>query len=137
MKMQNHGIPLLTSTSNNYFEYKAKLKMLILAKGLWHICDPTAPMVCRPTVKIEKGAGAGPGYVAPTAEQQRLLEYNAEALHNHEVVLIMGTSLDFAMHFLLTPTPTPPLNELGRAVYLQIDYHFSQSTEWTKQDIMA
>jgi hypothetical protein len=41
----------------------ALLKMVLLAKGLWHVCDPSAPVVTRPVVKIEKGAAADPNYV--------------------------------------------------------------------------
>jgi hypothetical protein len=49
----------------------------------------------------------------------------------------MGNSLKFALHYLLKPFPTPPLNELGRAFYLGIDNHFRQSTEWAKQEILG
>jgi hypothetical protein len=62
MALPNHGILMLTSSSNNFFEFMAKLKKVLLAKGLWHICDPSASVVSRPTLKIEKGASSAPGY---------------------------------------------------------------------------
>jgi hypothetical protein len=44
----------------------ALLKMVLLAKGLWHVCDLCAQMVTRPVVKIEKGAATAPNYVPPS-----------------------------------------------------------------------
>jgi hypothetical protein len=137
MTSANHGIPMLTSTSNNFFEFMAKLKMVLLAKGLWHVCDPSATVVSRPVVKIEKGASSAPGYQPPTEYEQSELEFNAAALQNHEVSLLIVNCLDFSLHQLLQPHPEPPLNQLGRTVYLQIDHHFRQSNEWVKQEILA
>jgi hypothetical protein len=128
---------MLTSTSNNFFEFMAKPKKVLLAKYLWNICDPTACVVSCHIVKIEKGASSVSGYIPPTEYEQSILEFNAVALRNHEVVLLISNSLAFALHHLLEPHPEPPLNELGRAVYLQIDNHFRQSNEWTKQEILA
>jgi hypothetical protein len=58
MATVNHVIPMLTSTSNNFFEYMAKLKKVLLAKGIWHIWHPCASVVSLPHVKIEKGASS-------------------------------------------------------------------------------
>jgi hypothetical protein len=66
MTSTNHGIPKLMPTSNNFFEFMALLKMVLLAKGLWHVCDLCAQMVTRPVVKIEKGAATAPNYVPPS-----------------------------------------------------------------------
>jgi hypothetical protein len=137
MSSTNHGIPKLTPTSNNFFEFMALLKMVLLAKGLWHVCDPSASVVTRPAVKIEKGAAADPNYVPPSAMEQEDLEFNASALQNHEVVLLIANSLDFSLHYLLKPHPEPPLNVLGRTIYLAIDSHFRQSNEWVKQEILG
>ena len=115
----------------------ALLKMVLLAKGLWHVCDPNAPVVTRHVVKVEKGATLDPNYVHPSEEEQEDLEFNAAALQNHEVVLLIANSLDFSLHYLLKPHPEPPLNLLGRAVYLAIDSHFRQSNEWVKQEILG
>jgi hypothetical protein len=49
-------------------------------------------VVSRPTMKIEKGVASAPSYVPPSAVQQETLEFNAQALQNHEVVLIMGNN---------------------------------------------
>jgi hypothetical protein len=88
-------------------------------------------------VKIEKGASKVPGYIQPTEDEHSILEFDAESLQNHEVVLLISNSLDYALHHLLEPYPEPPLNELRHTVYLQIDNHFRQSNEWTKQKILA
>jgi hypothetical protein len=128
---------MLTSTSNNLFEFMAKLKKVLLEMGLWHICDPSASVVSRPHVKIEKGASKSPGYQPPTEDGQSILEFNTEALQFHEVVILISNSLDFALHHLLEPHLEPPLNELGRTIYLQIDHYFRQSNEWVKQEILA
>jgi hypothetical protein len=128
---------MLTSTSNKVYEFMAKLKKVLLAKCLWHVSDPSAAVVSRPVVKIEKGASQLPGYIAPTEEEQEALEFNAEALQNHEVVLLVSNSLELSLHHLLEPYPEPPLNVIGRMVYLQIDNHFRQSNEWTKQEILS
>ncbi len=47
----------------------ALLKMVLLAKGLWHICDPSAPVVTRPVVKVEKGAALADNYIPPSEEE--------------------------------------------------------------------
>jgi hypothetical protein len=130
-----HG--LLRPNSNNFFEIMANLKKVLLAKGLWHIYDPSASMAFRPIVKIEKGASSAPGYQPPIEYEHSILEFNAAALQNHEVVLLISNSLDFALHHLLEPHPEPPLNELRRTVYLQIDHHFRHFNEWVKQKILA
>ncbi len=105
MLSTNHGIPKLTPTSNNFFEFMARLKMVLLAKELWHVCDPSAPVVTRPVVKIAKGATLDPNYVYPSEEEQEDLEFNASALQNHEVVLLIANSLEFSLHYLLKPHP--------------------------------
>jgi hypothetical protein len=133
----NNGIPMLTSTSNNFYDFMTKLKKVLLAKGLWHVCYLTAAVISRPIVKIEKGASQLPGYIAPTEKLQEALEFNAEALQNHEVVLLLSNSREFSLHHLLEPYPEPPPNVLGRMVYHQIDNHFRQSNEWTKQEILS
>jgi hypothetical protein len=78
----------------------ALLKMVLLAKGLWHVVDPSAAVVTKPTVKIEKGAALVENYVPPTDEEQEDLQFNAAALQNHEVVLLIAHSLDFSLHYL-------------------------------------
>ncbi len=87
MTTANHGIPMLTSTSNNFFESMAKRKMVLLAKGLWHVCDPNASVLSRPIVKIEKGASSAPGYQPPTEIEQSAHEFNDAVLQKHEVVI--------------------------------------------------
>jgi hypothetical protein len=101
MSSTNHSIPKLTPTFNNFFVIMALLKMVLLAKGLWHVCDPNAPVVTRHVVKVEKGATLDPIYVPPSKEEQEDLEFNASALQNHEVVLLIANSLDFSLHYLL------------------------------------
>jgi hypothetical protein len=115
----------------------ALLKMVLLAKGLWHVVDPSAAVVTKPTVKIEKGAALAENYVPPTDEEQEDLQFNAAALQNHEVVLLIAHSLDFSLHYLLKPYPEPGPNHLGQVVYLAIDSHFRQSNEWVKQEILG
>jgi hypothetical protein len=130
------SIPMLTSASNNFLESQSKLRRVLLSKGLWHVCDPDAMVLSRPTIKVEKGASQVPGYVDPTLAEHEDLLFQAEALQNHEVVLLMSNSLCFSLYHLLEPHPAPPDNELGRMVYLQIDSHFRQSSEWTKAEIL-
>jgi hypothetical protein len=89
-------------------------------------------VVSRPIVKIEKGAAAAPNYIPPSDFEHDELEFNAGALQNHEVVLLIANSLDFSLHYLLKPHPEPPLNVLGRTVYNAIDSHFRSSNEWVK-----
>jgi hypothetical protein len=120
MTTANHGIPMLTATCNTFYEFMANLKMVLLAKRLWHVCDPSTSVVSRPFIKIEIGVKDAPGYVPPTESEQSELEFNAAALQNHEVVQLIANSLEFSLHHLLKP----PLNQLGHTVYLQIDHHF-------------
>jgi hypothetical protein len=127
---------MLTATSNNFLEYQSKLRRVLLSKGLRHICDPYTKVLTRPTIKVEKGAEKVAGFVAPTAAEHKDLLIRAEIVQNHEVVLLMSNSLDFPLHHLLDPHPVFADTELGRAVYLNIDRHFSQSNEWTKSEIL-
>jgi hypothetical protein len=115
----------------------AILKMVLLAKGLWHVVEPSAAVVTRPKIKIEKSELQSDGYVPPTEEEQEDLLFNAAALQNHEVVLLIAHSLDFSLHYLLKPYPEPPLDCLGQVVYKAIDNHFRQSNEWVKQEIIG
>jgi hypothetical protein len=137
MTSTNHGIPKLTPTSYKFFNFMAQLKMVLLAKVLWHVCDPSAPIVTHPVVKIEKGAATAPNYVPPRDFEQEDLGFNAAALQNHEVFLLIANSLDFSLHNLLKPHPEPPLNVLGRTVYQAINSHFRQLNEWVKQEILG
>ncbi len=99
----------------------AILKMVLLAKGLWHVVEPSAAVVTKPKIKIEKGETQAEGYVPPTGEEQEDLLFNAAALQNHEVVLLIAHSLDFSLHYLLRPYPEPSLDRLGQVVYQAID----------------
>ncbi len=135
MSSHNYGIPKLTSTSNNFLEYMAILKLVLLSKGLWHVVDPSAAIVTKPKIKIEKVDKESETYVAPTEDEQEDLLFNAVALQNHEVVLLMSHSLDFSLHHLTNPFPVPSLDRLGYTVYKAIDNHFRQSNEWAKQEI--
>jgi hypothetical protein len=49
-------------------------------------------IVSHPVVKIEKGATTAPTYVPPSDFEQEELEFNALALQNHEVVLLIANS---------------------------------------------
>ncbi len=111
----------------------AILKMVLLSKGLWHVVEPSAAVVTKPKIKIEKSVLQAEGYVPPTGEEQEDLLFNAAALQNHEVVLLIAHSLDFSLHYLLKPYPEPALDCLGQVVYQAIDNHFRQSNEWVKQ----
>jgi hypothetical protein len=137
MTSTNHGIPKLTPTSYKFFNFMALLKMVLLAKVLSHVCDPSAPIVTHPVVKIVKGAATAPNYVPPSDFEQEDLGFNAAALQNHEVLLLIANSLDFSLHNLLKPHPEPPLNVLGSTVYQAIDSHFRQSNELVKQEILG
>jgi hypothetical protein len=130
------SIPMLKATSNNFLEFQSKLRRVLLSTGLWHICDPEAMILTRPSIKVEKGATQVLGYVAPTPAEHDDLLYRAEVLQNHEVVLLVSNSLCFSLHHLLEPHPVPPDNMLGRADYLSIDNHFRPSNEWTKSEIL-
>jgi hypothetical protein len=74
------SIPMLTATSNNFLDFKSKLRRVLLSKGLWHVCDPDAMVLSRPTIKVEKGASQVQGYVAPTPAEHEDLLFRAEAL---------------------------------------------------------
>jgi hypothetical protein len=124
MSSSNHGFPKLTPTSNNFFEFVALLKMVLLAKGLWHGVDPSAAVVTKPTVKIEKGATLADNCIPPTDEEQEYLQFNAAALQTHEFVLRIAHSLDFSLHYLFKPYLEPAPNHLGQEVYFDIDSHF-------------
>ena len=115
----------------------AILKMVLLAKGLWHVVEPSAAVVTKPKIKIEKSELQAEGYVPPSGEEQEDLLFNAAALQNHEVVLLIAHSLDFSLHYLLKPHPEPALDCLGQVVYQAIDNHFRQSNEWVKQEIIG
>ena len=115
----------------------ALLKMALLAKCLWHVVDPSASVVTKPKVKVEKGESLAENYVPLTDNEQEDLMFNAAALQNHEVVLLIAHSLDFSLHYLLKPYPEPALDRLGQVVYQAIDNHFRQSNEWVKQEILG
>ena len=115
----------------------AILKMVLLSKGLWHVVEPSAAVVTRPKIKIEKSDQQSEMYVPPTDDEQEDLLFNAVALQNHEVVLLIAHSLDFSLHYQLKPHPEPSLDCLGQAVYKAIDNHFRQSNEWVKQEIIG
>ena len=83
----------------------AILKMVLLSKGLWHVVEPSAAVVTRPKIKIEKSDQQSEMYVPPTDDEQEDLLFNAVALQNHEVVLLIAHSLDFPLHHLLKPYP--------------------------------
>jgi hypothetical protein len=129
------SIPMLTATSNNFLEFQSRLRRVLLYKGLWHICDPSAEILTRPKIQVEKGASQVPGYIAPTPVEQSELLTKAEIVQNHEVVLLMANSLCFSLHHLLDPIPMPIDTRLGLAVYKNIERHFMQSNEWTKSEI--
>ena len=134
--MSSHlTLPGLTSTSNNYPEFKSKLKQLLLSKGLWHICEPSTTVLTRPTIKIEKGADQAPGYKAPTDEEHQALLNNAQALQNHEVIAIIANALCFTLHHLLDPIPAPPVLKLGQVVYDKLENHFATANQWTKAEV--
>ena len=114
----------------------AILKMVLLSKGLWHVVEPSAAVVTRPKIKIEKSELQSEGYIPPSGVEQDELLFNASSLQNHEVVLIIAHSLDFSLHYLLKPIPEPPLNLLGQADYKSIDSHFRKSNEWNKQELL-
>ncbi len=55
--------PMLTATSNDFLDFQSKLRRVLLSKGLWHICDPSAEILTRPKIQVEKGANQVPGYI--------------------------------------------------------------------------
>jgi hypothetical protein len=111
------------------------LRKVLLSKGLWHVCDPEAEIIIRPKIQVEKGANQVPGYIAPTPAEHSELLTKADIVQNHEVVLLMATSMCFFLHHFLDPTPIPIDTRLGLEVYKNIERHFMQSNEWTKSEI--
>ncbi len=127
--------PMLTATSNDFLDFQSKLRRVLLSKGLWHICDPSAEILTSPKIQVEKGATQVPGYISPTPAEHSELITKAEIVQNHEVVLLMANSLCFSLDHLLDPTPIPIDTQLGLSVYKNIERHIMQSNEWTKSEI--
>jgi hypothetical protein len=127
------SIPMLTATSNNFLDFQSKLRRVILSNILWHICDPSAKILTRPKIQVEKGANQVSGYIAPTPAEHNELLTKAQIVQNHEVVLLMANSMCFSLHHLLDPTSMPINTRLGLAVYKNIERHFMQSNEWKSQ----